>query len=50
MGWANSGSMTQAMQRALNSPEMWAVVEDAKGFLDMERTGMVILEEATRVG
>jgi uncharacterized protein (TIGR02118 family) len=34
-----------ALQRALNSPEMGAAVEDAKNFLDMEKTGLVIVEE-----
>jgi uncharacterized protein (TIGR02118 family) len=32
-----------AMEAALGSPEMAAAVEDAKSFLDMERTGMVIV-------
>jgi uncharacterized protein (TIGR02118 family) len=36
-----------AMQRALSSPEMGAAVEDAKNFLDMERTGLVVVEEKT---
>jgi len=35
----------EAMQAALNSPEMAAAVEDAQNFLDMEKTGMVIAEE-----
>jgi hypothetical protein len=35
------------MQRALNSPEMAAAVEDAKTFLDMDRTGLLIVEEKT---
>jgi len=35
----------QAMTAALNSPEMAAAVDDAKNFLDMERTGMVIVQE-----
>ncbi len=35
----------EVMQAALNSPEMAAAVEDAKNFLDMEKTGMVIAEE-----
>jgi uncharacterized protein (TIGR02118 family) len=34
-----------AMQRALSSAEMGAAVEDAKNFLDMEKTGLVIVEE-----
>jgi uncharacterized protein (TIGR02118 family) len=37
----------EAMQRALGSPEMGAAVEDARNFLDMERTGLVIVEEKT---
>ncbi len=40
----------QAMQKALNSSEMAAAVEDAKNFLDMERTGMIIVEEKTVFG
>ena len=36
-----------AMQRALSSPEMGAAIEDAKNFLDMERTGLVVVEEKT---
>jgi uncharacterized protein (TIGR02118 family) len=36
-----------AMQRALSSPEMEAAVEDAKNFLDMQRTGLVVVEEKT---
>ena len=35
----------ELMQRALNSPEMAAAVEDAKTFLDMDRTGLLIVEE-----
>jgi uncharacterized protein (TIGR02118 family) len=35
----------EAMTSALNSPEMAAAVEDAKGFLDMDRTGLVIVDE-----
>jgi uncharacterized protein (TIGR02118 family) len=35
------------MQSALNSPEMAAAVEDAKNFLDIEMTGMVIVQERT---
>ncbi len=38
------------MEAALGSPEMAAAVEDAKSFLDMERTGMVIVEEKTILG
>jgi uncharacterized protein (TIGR02118 family) len=36
-----------AMQRALSSPEMSAAVEDAQNFLDMEKTGLVVVEERT---
>jgi uncharacterized protein (TIGR02118 family) len=36
-----------AMQRALSSPEMSAAVEDAENFLDMEKTGLVVVEERT---
>jgi uncharacterized protein (TIGR02118 family) len=39
-----------AMQAALNSPEMGAAVEDAEHFLDMEKTGLVVVEEKTVVG
>ena len=37
----------EAMSAALNSPQMGAAVEDAKSFLDMERTGMVVVDERT---
>ena len=40
----------RAMNEALNSPEMGAAVEDAKNFLDLDRTGMVIVEERSIVG
>ncbi|MCH8983812.1 MAG: EthD family reductase [Acidobacteria bacterium] len=40
----------QAMNAALNSPEMGAAVDDSKLFLDMERTGMVIVDEKTIIG
>jgi hypothetical protein len=30
----------EVMQSALNSPAMAAAVEDAKNFLDMEKTGL----------
>jgi uncharacterized protein (TIGR02118 family) len=33
----------EAMQQALSSPEMGAAVEDAKRFLDMEKTGLIIV-------
>jgi uncharacterized protein (TIGR02118 family) len=35
----------EAMQQGLQSPQMAAAVEDAKRFLDMERTGLLIVEE-----
>ena len=38
------------METALNSPEMGAAVESAKNFLDMEKTGMVIVEEKALIG
>src|ERR1700749_4615066 len=38
------------MNEALNSPEMAAAVEDAKRFLDMERTSMILVQEKTLVG
>jgi uncharacterized protein (TIGR02118 family) len=40
----------EAMQSALNSPAMTAAVEDAKNFLDMEKTGLVFVEEKTVIG
>ena len=40
----------EAMQSALNSGEMRAAVEDAETFLDMDRTGMVIVAEKTVIG
>ena len=40
----------EAMQSALNSPAMTAAVEDAKNFLDMEKTGLVIVEEKAVIG
>jgi uncharacterized protein (TIGR02118 family) len=39
----------EVMEKALNSPEMGAAVESAKDFLDMEKTGMVIVEENTLI-
>ena len=39
----------EAMQQALSSPEMGAAVEDAKRFLDMEKTGLIIVEERRRL-
>lgn len=38
---------TQAMERAMNSPEMAAAVEDAKSFLDMSRSYALVVEENT---
>jgi uncharacterized protein (TIGR02118 family) len=38
------------IQTALDSPEMGAAVESAKNFLDMEKTGMVIVEEKAVIG
>jgi uncharacterized protein (TIGR02118 family) len=40
----------EALEQALTSPEMGAAVEDAKSFLDMEKTGLLIVEEKTIVG
>jgi uncharacterized protein (TIGR02118 family) len=40
----------ELMSAALNSPEMAAAVEDAKRFLDMDRTGMILVEEKTLAG
>lgn len=40
----------EAMDKALNSPEMAAAVEDAKNFLDMDRTGMIVVQEKTIIG
>jgi hypothetical protein len=40
----------EAMLAALNSPEMAAAIEDAQNFLDMDRTGMVVVAEKTVVG
>jgi uncharacterized protein (TIGR02118 family) len=38
------------MEKALKSAEFGAAVEDAKNFLDTERTGMVIVQETTAIG
>lgn len=35
----------EMMNAALNSPQMQAAVESAETFLDMETTGMIIVEE-----
>jgi uncharacterized protein (TIGR02118 family) len=37
----------ELMEVALSSPEMAAAVEDARTFLDLEKTGLVIVEEKT---
>jgi uncharacterized protein (TIGR02118 family) len=39
-----------AMEEALSSPEFGAGIESATRFLDMERTGLVIVEERTVIG
>ncbi len=39
-----------AMENALKSPEMGAAAEDAKNFLDMEKTGLLIVAEKTVIG
>lgn len=39
----------EAMERALNSPEMGAAVESARSFLDMEKTGLIIVAEKTMI-
>ena len=35
----------EAMEQALGSPEFGAAVEDAKKFLDMEKTALLVVEE-----
>ncbi len=40
----------KARDAALKSPEMAAAIEDAKRFLDMERTGLLIVEEKAVAG
>lgn len=40
----------EALERTMTSPEMAAAVEDAKQFLDMERTYAVPATEATIIG
>jgi hypothetical protein len=37
------------MDNAVKSPEMAAAIEHAKNFLDMEKTGMIFVEEKTVV-
>lgn len=39
-----------AMQQAMRSPQMAAAVEDAKRFLDMERTYALVVHEETVMG
>lgn len=39
-----------AMEAALKSPEMAAAFEDAERFLDLERSGVVVVRETTLVG
>lgn len=34
-----------AMEEALNSSEMGAAVESARNFLDMEKTGLIVVHE-----
>src|ERR1700757_4663672 len=38
------------MNEALKSPEMAAAVQDAKRFLDMERTSMILVQEKILIG
>jgi len=39
-----------ALERAMNSPEMTAAAEDAGTFLDMQRTYAVVVDEKTVIG
>ena len=39
-----------AMDKAMNSAQMGAAVEDAKRFLDMERTYALVVNEKTIIG
>ena len=41
---------SDAMKSAMESPEMGAAVEDAKRFLDMNRTYALFVEEKTVIG
>ena len=41
---------TEAMDKAMNSPQMGAAVEDAKRFLDMQRTYALVVHEKTVIG
>ena len=45
--WFPSGEL---MNAALSSPEMAEAVQDARRFLDIERTGLILVEEKTLVG
>jgi uncharacterized protein (TIGR02118 family) len=40
----------EALEQAMASPQMAAAVEDAKRFLDMERTYAVVVNEQTVIG
>jgi steroid delta-isomerase-like uncharacterized protein/uncharacterized protein (TIGR02118 family) len=40
----------ETLETALGSRQMTAAVEDAKNFLDMDRTGLVIVDEKTPIG
>ena len=40
----------EAITKALNSREMAAAIEDAKNFLDMEKTGLLFVEENLVIG
>jgi uncharacterized protein (TIGR02118 family) len=39
-----------AMEQAMNSPQMAAAVEDARRFLNLERTYALVVEEKTVMG
>jgi uncharacterized protein (TIGR02118 family) len=41
---------TRALERAMNSPEMAAAIEDAGRFLDMQRTYALTVEDKTVIG
>ncbi len=45
--WFDSAA---TMEQAMNPPQMAAAVEDAKRFLDMERTYSLVVEEKTVIG
>ena len=40
----------EAMEAAMNSPQMSAAIEDAKRFLDMERTYALVVDEKEVIG